>query len=535
MDAQGKIINFLAVKEDITTRKRSEEELKKSKNNLEIQVRIRTAELSKSEERFRSTLDNLMEGCMFIGYDWIFLYVNDSATKQIHASRETIIGHTMMEIFPGVEILPILEGLQVSMDKRIHNQFVIDFKYSDGSVNWFDLHVEPVTEGIFVISSDVTKRILAEKALRTAGLYHRNLIEASLDSLVTIGPDGKITDVNATTENITGYNREKLIGTTFSDYFTDPENARSGYKKIFMEGSVRDYPLEIKHINGHITPVLYNASLFKDENGQVVGAFASARDITERIRGEEAIKRMNTELEMRVVQRTIQLQNANQELKAFSYSVSHDLRGPLANINGWSQILFKECKDQLGENGNIYLNRVISESIRMGILIEDILKLSKVTLTELKMETVDLSVIAQNIVRRLKEKPTDHRIDFIIPPGIIAFCDPHLLDIALTNLLENAYKFTGKLSQADIEFGKSIMEGKPTYWVRDNGAGFDMANSKNLFGAFQRLHKQADFPGTGIGLATVQRIIHRHGGDIRAESKINQGTTFYFTLPEDRI
>lgn len=283
-------------------------------------------------------------------------------------------------------------------------------------------------------------------------------------------------------------------------------------------------------------PNFFNQSEI-DLLSQVTTDISFALEVAEtekkRVEAEKVIKKMNIELEHRVSLRTIQLQHTNKELEAFTYSVSHDLRSPLHNINGWSQVLLEECKDQLSENGCTYLDRVLIETKRMSNLIDDLLKLSKVTLIEKKRETVDLTTIAQNIAKRLQEKPVDHELEFIIQPGLVTIGDSRMLDIALTNLFDNAYKFTGKQPQARIEFGKSIIDNKCTYWVRDNGIGFDMAHSKNLFGAFQRMHKQTDFPGTGIGLATVQRIIHRHDGLIWAESEINQGTTFYFTIPED--
>jgi light-regulated signal transduction histidine kinase (bacteriophytochrome) len=169
----------------------------------------------------------------------------------------------------------------------------------------------------------------------------------------------------------------------------------------------------------------------------------------------------------------------------------------------------------------------------MGHLIDDLLKLSRVSLAELKKVEVDLSLLAQNITTRLLKAPTDRQFEFIIQPGMFTIGDPNMLEIALTNLLDNAYKFTSRQPLAQIEFGQSVIGEKQTYWVRDNGVGFDMTYSKNLFGAFQRLHKQSEFPGTGIGLATVQRIIHRHNGLIWAESNINQGSTFFFTLIQE--
>lgn len=256
------------------------------------------------------------------------------------------------------------------------------------------------------------------------------------------------------------------------------------------------------------------------------------RDITERNLTMEKLRASEESLEHKVDERTNQLKTANKELEAFSYSVSHDLRAPLQNIDGWSMRLLEHSNDQLDEQGRQYLNHVRSETLRMGHLIDALLNLSRVSRTELKKVHIDLTTLALNITKRLLKEPTDRKVEFIIQPEMVTFGDSDMLEIVLTNLLDNAYKFTGKQSLAQIELGQSVIDKKRTFWVRDNGAGFDMANSKNLFGAFQRMHKQSDFPGTGIGLATVQRIIHRHTGLIWVESKINQGTTFFFTIPE---
>jgi signal transduction histidine kinase len=270
---------------------------------------------------------------------------------------------------------------------------------------------------------------------------------------------------------------------------------------------------------------------------QVTSDISFALEVTEtekkRVAAEKAIKKMNRDLEQSVMLRTQQLEYANKELEAFTYSVSHDLRSPLRNINGWGQILMEEFKAKLGEDGVKYLDRVLSETLRMNNLIDDLLKLSKVTISEKKKETVDLTAIAHSIARRLLDKPINYKLEINIQPDLVAIGDSRLLEIALTNLLDNSYKFTGKLSRAIIEFGMSVMEGKTIYWVKDNGVGFDMENSKNLFGVFQRMHNQNEFPGTGVGLAIVQRIIHRHDGVIWADSKLNEGTTFYFTIPEE--
>jgi len=264
---------------------------------------------------------------------------------------------------------------------------------------------------------------------------------------------------------------------------------------------------------------------------------------------EEVIRRLNAELEQRVIERTAQLESANKELEAFAYSVSHDLRAPLRGIDGWSLALQEDYGDRLDAQAFQYLSRVRAEAQRMGQLIDAMLQLARVTRAEMQRRPVDLSALAQTVVARLEEAQPERQLAMVIQPDLTAYGDARQLEIVLTNLLGNAWKFTGARPQARIEFGtiedfrlpnadlggseKSPIANRKSqiYYVRDNGAGFDMAYANNLFGAFQRLHKASEFPGTGIGLATVQRIIHRHGGRTWAEAAVGQGATFYFTLP----
>jgi signal transduction histidine kinase len=244
---------------------------------------------------------------------------------------------------------------------------------------------------------------------------------------------------------------------------------------------------------------------------------------------EERIETLNHELQ----QRAIRLELANKELESFSYSVSHDLRAPLRSIDGFSEALAEDYADKLDAEAKDFLQRIRAGTQRMGQLIDDLLNLSRVARSEIKADQVDLSTLAHIIATELRKTNPGREVEFLVDKGITAIGDRRLLRIALENLIGNAWKFTAKRPSARIEFGVNGDNGLRTYFVRDNGAGFDMEYANKLFGAFQRLHKTTEFNGTGIGLATVQRIIHRHSGCIWAEAKVEQGATFYFTLGND--
>ncbi len=249
-------------------------------------------------------------------------------------------------------------------------------------------------------------------------------------------------------------------------------------------------------------------------------------DITERKLAEVEIKKLYEELKHKITQ----LEAANKELESFSYSVSHDLRAPLRSIDGFSQVLLEDYANKLEGEGREALQRVRNGTQRMAQLIDDLLKLSSMTRWEMRREMIDLSAMVKVVLKELQETEPERQVDCVIAEGVVANGDGLLLRVVSENLLGNAWKFTSKLSQARIEFGIIQCDGQTTYFVRDNGVGFDMAYSDKLFGAFQRLHGMEEFPGTGIGLATVQRIIHRHDGRVWAEGEVGKGATFYFTL-----
>lgn len=267
-----------------------------------------------------------------------------------------------------------------------------------------------------------------------------------------------------------------------------------------------------------------------DDQGCRKGLTVVGRDVSERKQAEAEILRLNAELEQRVVERTEQLKAANQEMQSFAYSVSHDLRAPLRSIDGFSQALLEDYGSTLDKGGKDLLLRIRAATQRMAQLIDDILKLSRITRSELTFETVDLSAIAREIAAELQRMEPERKVAFDIQNGITTRGDVRLLTIALDNLIGNAWKFTSGHAEALIECGTAIIDGKKTFFVRDDGAGFDMKYADKLFTTFQRLHTEKEFSGTGVGLALVQHIIHRHGGTVGAQGAVEQGATFWFRL-----
>jgi PAS domain S-box-containing protein len=375
------------------------------------------------------------------------------------------------------------------------------------------------------------------RELSLANRYNRNLIETSLDPQVTIGPDGKITDVNKATEIVTGFSREKIIGTKFSDYFSDPKQAEAGYQQVFRDGKVRDYPLEIKHKNGNLTPVLYNASVYYNESGEVDGVFAAARDITEQKKAQDELREYWESLEEQVnlrteelAKRTEELANSNADLQQFAYVASHDLREPLRMITSFLQLLERRYKDQLDQDANDFIGFAVDGAKRLDKMIMDLLEYSRVANKEMMFNNIDLKEVLDQIILNLQILINENKATISYDKMPVVKGDAYQLILLFQNLIGNAIKYR-KEEDPIINITAKKEGSKYLFSVKDNGLGIYTDHLETIFNIFKRLHTYEEYEGSGIGLSIAQRIVHQHGGEIWAESEPGKGSTFRFTIP----
>jgi len=386
-------------------------------------------------------------------------------------------------------------------------------------------------ESVMELQKQVESRIKAEEALRSSALYMRGLLEASLDPLVTISPEGKITDVNEATIQVTGVSREKLIGTDFSDYFTEPEKARDGYKQVFANGFVTDYPLTIRHKNGRLTDVLYNAVVYKNEAGQIQGVFAAARDITEKKIAEAELEKYRLHLEDLVKHRTEALARSNKDLEQFAYVASHDLQEPLRAVAGFIGLLKMRLEKSLDEKTSEYMNFSVDGVARMQALINGLLEYSIIDTRGKLPEPTDAKAALDNALLHLRAAIEESGANITAENLPTVKIDPVQLVQLFQNLIGNAIKFRSDTAPL-IHVSASRQGDAWQFAVRDNGIGIEPQYAHKIFLIFQRLHTRKQYPGTGIGLSICKKIVERHGGRIWMESKPGQGSTFYFTIPD---
>jgi PAS domain S-box-containing protein len=518
-DANGNMIGMLSTLIDITERKKVEKKLKESE------------ELFKNLFLFHAAVKLIIDPDTGSIMD-----ANEAAVRYYGWSHEQITHMKIQDIntCPSEEVKVAMEDVKA----RKRASFEFRHRRADGSVRdveVFSTNIKVQGKDIFhTIVHDITERKGAEEKLKQSQLLNEAIISSVPGLLYLFDNTGHIIQWNKQAEKITGYSFEEIKAKYIFDWFGDFEPDKSNIKNGINEVMTKGYSSTEAHLitkDGNRIPWFFTGvKLNIAGKDHLLGI---GIDITERKKAEEELERYHQHLEELVRERTTNLEASNKELEAFSYSASHDLRAPLRSIDGFSQALLEDCWDKLDIQGKDYLIRIKAASKRMADLIEDMLQLSRITRMEMNIEKVDLTRIARSVIDELQKSQPRRNVEIRIAEGLEDTADLRLMRIVLDNLLSNAWKFTERQAKAKVEFGLWKMEDtRKVYFIRDNGAGFDMAYADKLFAPFQRLHADDEFPGTGIGLATVRRIINRHGGRIRAEGKIDKGATFYFSINE---
>lgn len=539
----GEVVRVIGVLQDIDARRRTEEDLARYRTRLEELVAERTAEVEKANAR----LVEAQAVAHLASWEW------DARNDEIRGSEELyrLFGVPPEGLARVEQLLDLVhpddrESVRIAIEEaRTHGDGTL-FEQSyrvllpDGRLRFVNdrgvvsVDADGQLTGMFGTCHDITSVREAEEALRESEERLRRIVSEAPFPIGLYAEDGEILLVNNAWRRITGYAPEELrtIGEWAARAYGDRrEIARADIESRFsLSDAIHEGEYAIRTKSGE--------RRYWDFSSSPVGRLPDGRrlvttmamDVTERRRAEEEVYAYREHLEELVRERTAELEAANREMATFSYSVSHDLRAPLRALDGFSAILAQEYPDRLDERGRGYLDRIRAAARTMALLVDGLLSLAQLNRQELTVAPVDLSALARKIGADLTSLEPGRVVRLIVPDGLTTDGDPRLLHVLLENLIGNALKFTSLRPEATIELGRAERDGETVFFVKDNGVGFDMTYASKLFLPFQRLHSVNEFPGTGIGLATVHRIVARHGGRIWPESSLDAGATFYFTL-----
>lgn len=490
------------------------------------------------EQKFRNLLESAPDAIVIVDQKGLIQLINAQTEKLFGYTRAELIGAPVETLVPQCfrgRHWSHREGYAQSPQPRSMGAGLELYgRRKDGTEFPIEISLSPLetAEGTLVCSAirDVTQRKQLAERHRENELRFRLLIDAVKDyAIISLDADGLVTTWNTGAERLKGYSSGEIIGQHMSRFYPQADIARrkpdQELQQAASTGHMEDQGWRVRKDGSHFWAEVAITAVH-DSAGKLIGFLKIAKDITAKRDAEDQIQKLNSEL----TQRVEELGTVNRELESFSYSVSHDLRAPLRHVDGFARILKEEYSPTLPEDAIRYLDRILEAATHMGQLIDDLLNLARIGRREMKREGVRIANVVKQAIAELPSEAQERHIEWRIEPLPEMNCDAGLLKLVFTNLLSNAVKFTRKQPIAVIEIGARMTGGVATIFVRDNGVGFDPRYADKLFGVFQRLHRHEDFEGTGVGLATVQRIIRRHGGEIWAESQVNSGTTFSFTL-----
>ena len=492
--------------------------------------------LQESDERLRTVTDTAQVGLVMVDKEHRYRYANRAYATMLHLPTEDIVGEKVADVLPAVyetQILPRLE--RAFTGERVEYTLTVPAAGVEKSRHYAVTYQQGMDRSeamVVVVIVDITERKEAAQAMADSEERFRTLAN-SIPQLAWIArADGHIFWYNKRWYEYTGATPEQMEGWGWQSVH-DPDVlpiVMDGWKGAIDSGKPFEMEFPLRGADGKFRAFLTRVEPMKDPEGRLVQWFGTNTDVEVLKQAKEKIRNVNIELEQRVVERTGQLEEANKELEAFSYSVSHDLRAPLRAMNGFAGMLIKDLGNQVPVESARHLERIRVNALKMGELIDDLLSFSRLSRQSLKHQEVDMTRLVQNVLDDLAPEREGREIE--IKTGTLPGCrgDPALLKQVWVNLLSNATKYTRGRERAVVETGCETANGETVYFVRDNGAGFDMRYVDKLFGVFQRLHRAEDFEGTGVGLAIVQRVVHRHGGRVWAEAEKDKGAVFRFTL-----